>query len=216
VRIANGEATLDSLRGRHGEAWVSLSGTIAAADSPAPRYDLAVQATDLALDAELAAALPPEPRLEYQAFHAAGKADVTGGLKVSGDGPPEYQFNATLKGVSFSYQGFPYPVCEAIGVLHFTPARAVVERLVARCGPPVSGAGGEARPAAAAGTVTVSGQIDLTKTPAGVDLTFEASDLPLDRRLREALPEVRRLIGEGRIRPEDFQYPKYNSCEIIP
>jgi uncharacterized protein len=34
--------------------------------------------------------------------------------------------------------------------------------------------------------------------------------------LREALPEARRLIGEGRIRPEDFQYPKYNSCEIIP
>jgi putative peptide-modifying radical SAM enzyme len=34
--------------------------------------------------------------------------------------------------------------------------------------------------------------------------------------LREALAEVRRLIDEGRIRPEDFQYPKYNSCEIIP
>jgi uncharacterized protein len=34
--------------------------------------------------------------------------------------------------------------------------------------------------------------------------------------LREVLPEVRRLIYEGRIRPEDFQYPKYNSCEIIP
>jgi uncharacterized protein len=34
--------------------------------------------------------------------------------------------------------------------------------------------------------------------------------------LREALPDVRRLMGEGRIRPEDFEYPKYNSCEIIP
>lgn len=34
--------------------------------------------------------------------------------------------------------------------------------------------------------------------------------------LREALPDVRRLMGEGRIHPEDFQYPKYNSCEIIP
>ena len=34
--------------------------------------------------------------------------------------------------------------------------------------------------------------------------------------LREALPEVRRLMDEGRIRLEDFQYPKYNSCEIIP
>ena len=34
--------------------------------------------------------------------------------------------------------------------------------------------------------------------------------------LRETVPEIRRLIGEGRIRMEDFQYPKYNSCEIIP
>ncbi|HXZ98581.1 MAG TPA: TIGR04084 family radical SAM/SPASM domain-containing protein [Candidatus Acidoferrum sp.] len=34
--------------------------------------------------------------------------------------------------------------------------------------------------------------------------------------LREALPEVMRLIDGGRIRREDFQYPKYNSCEIIP
>ena len=34
--------------------------------------------------------------------------------------------------------------------------------------------------------------------------------------LREVLPDVRRLMGEGRIRPEDFEYPKYNSCEIIP
>jgi len=34
--------------------------------------------------------------------------------------------------------------------------------------------------------------------------------------LREALPEVTHLLDEGTIRPENFQYPKYNSCEIIP
>jgi len=34
--------------------------------------------------------------------------------------------------------------------------------------------------------------------------------------LREALPDVKRLIEDGRIRLEDFRYPKYNSCEIIP
>jgi uncharacterized protein len=34
--------------------------------------------------------------------------------------------------------------------------------------------------------------------------------------LREALPEVKRLIDEGSIRLEDFQYSKYNSCEIVP
>jgi len=34
--------------------------------------------------------------------------------------------------------------------------------------------------------------------------------------LRETLPEIRHLIDDGRISVEDFQYPKYNSCEIIP
>lgn len=34
--------------------------------------------------------------------------------------------------------------------------------------------------------------------------------------LREALPEVKLLIVEGKIRQEDLQYTKYNSCEIIP
>jgi uncharacterized protein len=34
--------------------------------------------------------------------------------------------------------------------------------------------------------------------------------------LHEALPEVKRLIGDGRIRLTDFQHEKYNGCEIIP
>ncbi len=34
--------------------------------------------------------------------------------------------------------------------------------------------------------------------------------------LHEALPQVRALIAKGRIRLEHFEYPRYNSCEIIP
>jgi len=34
--------------------------------------------------------------------------------------------------------------------------------------------------------------------------------------LREALPKVSLLIDEGTIQPKDFEYTKYNSCEIIP
>jgi len=34
--------------------------------------------------------------------------------------------------------------------------------------------------------------------------------------LRQVLPEVRHLIEQGRIQPHDFEYTKYNSCEIIP
>jgi uncharacterized protein len=34
--------------------------------------------------------------------------------------------------------------------------------------------------------------------------------------LYEALPEVRRLIDAGKILPSDFQYQKYDGCEIIP
>jgi len=34
--------------------------------------------------------------------------------------------------------------------------------------------------------------------------------------LRRVVPEVSRLISERRIMLQDFSYPKYNSCEIIP
>jgi len=34
--------------------------------------------------------------------------------------------------------------------------------------------------------------------------------------LYEALPEVERLIEKGTVRMEDFEYTKYNSCEVIP
>jgi len=34
--------------------------------------------------------------------------------------------------------------------------------------------------------------------------------------LQEVMPEVKLLVDEERIRPGDFEYTKYNSCEIIP
>jgi sulfatase maturation enzyme AslB (radical SAM superfamily) len=34
--------------------------------------------------------------------------------------------------------------------------------------------------------------------------------------LQEALPEVRSLIDDGRVRLNSFDYMKYNGCEIIP
>jgi len=38
----------------------------------------------------------------------------------------------------------------------------------------------------------------------------------LVKSLRRALPRVRRLIDRGALRLQDFEYMKYNSCEIIP
>lgn len=34
--------------------------------------------------------------------------------------------------------------------------------------------------------------------------------------LKAVLPKVQQLIAEHKIRLEDFEYTKYNSCEIIP
>jgi uncharacterized protein len=38
----------------------------------------------------------------------------------------------------------------------------------------------------------------------------------LIKSVEDKLPRIRGLIGKGRIRPEDFDYMKYNGCEIIP
>jgi sulfatase maturation enzyme AslB (radical SAM superfamily) len=34
--------------------------------------------------------------------------------------------------------------------------------------------------------------------------------------LKTALPKIRELISDGKIRLSDFEHMKYNSCEIIP
>jgi putative peptide-modifying radical SAM enzyme len=34
--------------------------------------------------------------------------------------------------------------------------------------------------------------------------------------LRDAIPQIRSLMESGNIQQEDFEYPKYNGCEIIP
>jgi putative peptide-modifying radical SAM enzyme len=38
----------------------------------------------------------------------------------------------------------------------------------------------------------------------------------LIKAVEDELPFIRGLIGKGRISPEDFEYVKYNGCEIIP
>jgi methyl-accepting chemotaxis protein len=34
--------------------------------------------------------------------------------------------------------------------------------------------------------------------------------------LQSALPEVKKLIKDGKISLQDFEHTKFNSCEIIP
>ena len=34
--------------------------------------------------------------------------------------------------------------------------------------------------------------------------------------MEKALPKVKKLMGEGKVREQDFEYTKFNSCEIIP
>jgi hypothetical protein len=47
---------------------------------------------------------------------------------------------------------------------------------------------------------------------AGVCITVKN----LIKGLRDALPEVKGLIKDGKISLEDFEHTKFNSCEIIP
>ena len=38
----------------------------------------------------------------------------------------------------------------------------------------------------------------------------------MTKALRSVVPEIKSLIRDGRVREEDFQYRKYNGCEVIP
>lgn len=61
LKVADDHVEIVSLRGRHGEGTVELSGVLDFAD-PGPRGSLTVRATGLVIDDELIAALPPRLR----------------------------------------------------------------------------------------------------------------------------------------------------------
>ncbi|HEX7897108.1 MAG TPA: AsmA-like C-terminal region-containing protein [Planctomycetota bacterium] len=169
----------DGFRIKHMEA--RSGGTGIRFDGWADGYDAAaayafrVEIDDMPLDALLRSALGADAQRVWDLFGPSGRATARGRVlrKRGADEKESIPLDITLADAAMTYKNFPYPVKGLNGELFFDGDDAVVKRLRAKQG---------------ATTLEISGSVrDITADPE-VDLRIDAETLPLDARLRDALP----------------------------
>ena len=191
VIIAPGKTELVDVCGRHGDATIRLSGEMVTPDQGEPALHLVVTGTNVALDEDLAKALPPRERSILQVFHLSGRADVEGTIRRTAamQDALDYDLDIRLNGARMIYEPFPLLVEDVTGSLHLARGACRIERLAGFS----SGARIEGR-----------GWIEQRSDDYALDLVLTGKDVMLSESLRGALgPDMRtvwsHLSPRGRV-----------------
>ena len=179
------------VRGRHGDAVITLSGELAGTTDDTGVLALRVAGTNVALDEDLEAALAERQRAIFQAFHLSGRADFEGTVTrgPETDGEIDYDLAIHLKAARMIYEPFPILADEVTGEVRLTRTSCRIESL--------TGFNSGAR-------IEATGWIDHRADDYAMDLTLAGEDVALGESLRGALgPELRsvwsHLAPRGRV-----------------
>lgn len=166
------------LRGRHGSTDVVVNAYVEELTGPALTR-VSIEGANVALDADLHAALPEAFRRTWDLFDPEGSADVHVFIERPGEEPdrPNTWSNlivANLKGVSATYARFPYRVDDVTGTLTILDDHFHASCLNGRHG---------------SGTLGIDGWVEyIDRAPAALDLHIEARNVPVEEDLLRALP----------------------------
>ena len=165
---------------RRGQAGLVIYGHATRLDTDKPDSDFTIEADNLPLDADLAAALEPQAKAALADLNAAGTLkNIKARVRQSGDEKADFDVSARLEKMSFKYKAFPYAVEEAACDLTIGPDRVVIRDLAGKHGPT---------------SIKLNGQVYLSQKEGGADLSMEISNLVFDDELRAALgPGVREM-----------------------
>ena len=191
ILIAPDRTEISGVRGRHGDATITLAGELVGPPGAPASLSLRVAGTDVALDEDLKRALPERQRQTLEAFHLSGMTDFEGTLTRSPDtdGRLDYDLAIHLKGARMIYEAFPFLAEEVTGEVRLTPDSCRIEGL--------TGFNSGAR-------IEAEGWIDQRPDDYAMDLTLSGRDVTLGESLRGALgPQVRsawsHLSPRGRV-----------------
>jgi len=207
VRITPELLTVERLVGRRGPARIAVAGHIRLRGGG--RSDLHVNATSLAMDAELRKALPAAAQHWWDEFQPAGRADVTADLTRSlpphraaapaatapatspatasapaPDGRWKYRLRIRPRDMRIRYRGFPYPLHHVNGLVEVDAKRMAMQEITARAGN---------APVALSGVVTTA-----AGRPRG-DLAITSGPVAIDNQLLAAMGE--HLVSALRLKP---------------
>ncbi|MCG3129847.1 MAG: hypothetical protein FLDDKLPJ_00583 [Phycisphaerae bacterium] len=166
------------LRGRHGSTDVAVNAYVEELTGPALTR-VSIEGTNVALDADLHAALPESFRRTWDLFEPEGSADVHVFIERPGEGRerPNTWSNlivAELKDVSATYARFPYRVDDVTGTLTILDDHFHASCLNGRHG---------------AGALGIDGRVEyIDRAPAALDLHIEARGVAVEEDLLRSLP----------------------------
>ena len=163
------------LVGRHGGASIKIDGHVLNPFESKEKEMLhvRVRAKDVALDRDLAQAIPKEFSEIWDRFSPRGHTNLDVRVSVDTPGGPQRIEIDILPdgGLSLSYKGFPYRLNNVSGEIYFTPERTRIVSLISRDG---------------ATRCTIDGSVVTHKEGDAIDLNVRAR-MPLDEKLSAAL-----------------------------
>jgi len=181
VIIEPGITKIVDVRGRHGRAEVTLSGDLVSQKDGPPVLNLKVEGHDVALDEDLAKALPERERNILKVFHLSGLADIKGTVTR---GPEtenrlDYDLAIRLKRARMIYEPFPFLAEQVTGDLRLKRGACRIES--------ISGFNSGAR-------VEAAGWIEQRPDDYAMDLMLTGEDVVLGESLRGALGREMRTV----------------------
>jgi len=180
VRVADDRLELLGLRGQHGDATVVVDGYATVGPGPSD-VELRIEGRDVALDADLAAALPDDVGTAFTKLRPSGKADVLARVyQHGGSRELTYDVEADLRDASIQSVDMPVRVTDLSGRLRIRPRWLELKGVRGR---------------RAEATVEASGDIRRAE-PSGVtaNMTVAVTGGTFDGELRTAMPEATRRV----------------------
>jgi hypothetical protein len=175
IRFDTKKIEFADVTARHGQGTIAISGQVQL-NTDQPLYDLRVTAGQVALDHEVAEALPKPSQFVWNLLSPGGTADLSARLWRDQDSPwPHIDMTITADGhASMTYAHFPYPVEGIKGVVRVKDNDVIIEPTSARQGPM---------------RCTVNGAVRNfnNKDKYTAEITVVAQDMPLDDKLSHAL-----------------------------
>ena len=189
MTVTPGRIGLRDLRGRHGKTPVVLRRGEVLTSGGTFGLDLKeIVATNVAMDRDLYAALPPDLKEVWKSLKPTGTADVTLALRqgLPGQkGKTDYRLEVDAKGMGVTWEHFPYPFTGITGRIVAEPGRVVLDGTTATAGKM---------------KVVVDGTVTVDAGGERADLSVTAQGMPIDKKFLAAMPsELADFIG--RLKP---------------
>ncbi len=187
VDIREGKVKVDTLVGHRGPMRCTIDGTISGfGRDDLAETDLIIDVTDLPLDGNLLAALPPASRKAAASLRPGGRAERATARLLQPPGEElDFRVVVHLADASLCPNVLPYAVTDAAGLLTVRPGRVIIEELTGRHGET---------------DVSVTGQVLMEANTPAADVRVRATGVTMDGRLRALLPEPAREAWD-RFRP---------------